>query len=1256
MIFIYEELIDEKELDINIKEYYDECIKELRKIIKKDKDTATTKKQLYEIYDKIIGEETISTIEELKLLKEKSNYNDLKNTIFVKSLKIEYLKKEMKKLNKLSEIKSYKNNKFRYYPNIQEYTKYDTFLRELSKKKEFAIHYIPKTRKNSCIKEIFTLSPHQLFLKNYMSPKTPYNSILIFHGVGVGKTCSGVSIAENFKDLLEKAIVLAPEKIQTGWNKNIFDPRKESNQCTQDNYIQGEDIFEKNKEKLAKKRIKEYYEMFGYLSFANSVKKYLEENTKMIPKTDIISIKQKEIELIKDKYSNRVLIIDEVHKIRSEDSLIKERDTILYIEKVIKYSDNLKLILLTANPMFNQPEEIIWILNMMLLNDKREIIKDKINFDEQNNLTKESEDIIKYYSRGYISYLRGENPTTFPYRINISQIKGEEKKILGQKNRTIFNTENSNRDMKFMELYASKLNGKQLKTYLNEIKLIENKETISDVTYYGKMLQISNCIFPVDSEDVDDCYGTNGLRNCFTIKNKKPVKYTLKKRIKNFLDLDELGEYACKIKTIIENIIDSDGITFIYSNYLDGGIMPLVLALEQNGFTKYDKEEVLVSPKKRKPISYDGKPLKEDGYKACYSVIAGGSLKLTNNFEGELNVLNSEENKQGQLIKVVIGSTVAAEGLDFKNIRNIHLLEPWYNINKLEQVIGRGIRNCSHAMLEDKFKNVTIFLHSCDIKNNESIETYMYHSCEDKATQIGYIEKILKEVSIDKYLFQNSNIIKESDIDSIEIKPSKKGQNEFQDKPFDKPYSRTCSFLEKCDYIEDKFSIVENVKNDKLEESTFSIEYSQPIADTYKKYISEILKEFICLNYDELENKMKYIFENFNSDILNHSLEQMITDKYTIIKNKTKGYINYLNGYYVFQPVKNEDIYLTSYYRVNSGKINKSDYRLEMDNYIFLDIEQRQSYGDTELEYLISKIDTSNKYLSNNAKIKVNWENLNDIFGTEKDKLIYSFIIDRYSFKDRCKLLYFLLVQLNGNVNIKEKKIEEKFKKKFEKLNNIFKREKDKFKLFNEIISPLFIYQDKNTGEYLWSHKYTNKHDIWGCMIYYHERNELIMFRYDREELELILCNNVLNENIKESFKNMKFKSVDIGTMYGTLEYKENTYQKEIFRNIPLKHKRDEDPDGKIVLSSAWKELSPEALGDYIKVHQKQFNLNNDKYKKLIQYVTNKRPEEYDEEKMKENIDKIKITFMLELLLRNSGKFIKGDIISLYKDLKINLI
>ena len=1226
MLSIYEDLVNDKILDINIDDDLDKVIQDyLNKDIK----------YLYKEYDKIISQDTISSIAELELLKRNTRIEELDKTLFMKSLKIKAIKhllrdEETKNKDLSNKIKKYKNNSLRYYPRINEYKNYDIFLQELSKKKEFAIHYIPKKRKNSCITTIFELSPHQLFLKNYLSPNTPYNSILIFHGVGVGKTCSGVSIAENFKDLMNKAIILAPEKIQGGWKKNIFDPLKEDNQCTQDEYIFDEDIYEKNKEKMSKQRIKENYEMYGYLSFANSVKKYLDENTRMISSKDLIAKKQKEIELIKKKYSDRVLIIDEVHKIRSDDSLIKERDTILYIEKVIKYSDNLKLILLTANPMFNQPDEIVWILNMLLLNDKRDIIKGKIDF-EGNILNEESEKLIREYSKGYISYLRGENPITFPYRIDISQIKGEDKKIMKPKNKDIFGKENKRKKMKFMELYSSPLRGEQFKKYVKEIQKIKGKENISDVTYYGKMLQITNCIYPVTSDDVDDCYGSNGLRNCFTIKNKKPVKYTLKKGITNFLDLDNLGNYSTKIKTIIEKINNSDGITFIYSNFLDGGIMPLVLALEQNGFIKYDKEEILISDKKRKPISYKGTLLEEGESRATYSVIAGGSLKLTNDFENELNILNSLENNNGELIKVVIGSSVAAEGLDFKNIRNIHLLEPWHNINKLEQVIGRGIRNCSHGMLEDpSLRNVTVYLHSSELKDSETIETYMYHECEDKATQIGCIERILKECSIDKYLFQYSNIIKETDIDKIVIKPSLRGNNSFSERPFDKDFSRTCSFLEKCDYIDKNFTIDDKIRGNKLEGSTFTIHYSQPIIDTYKKYIAIIISDFFCLTYEEIVDKMKDNFENYIDDIFNHALDQMIQDRYTLIRNKIKGYIKFTDNYYLFQAIDNEDIFLPSYYRINNGKRDKSDYRLSMDNFSLIDIPEIQEYSASEIEILYNKIKEKSKdFKDYNKIIKIENKNNEELFNS---KTIYSFIVDRLPFKDRCKLLYSLLEYI-----LEEKKA---------------KGEEEKFvEILIDLMGTLFIYNNDETGSYEWHPTYNkkNKSKLLGGFIYYYERKEPVMFRYNSEKL--ILCNNVIKENISEDFKNITQKEIypettgkKIGTMFGTLEHNSNVGDGFPYNNIVLKHKRKEDSGkGKIVLQGGWAELQPERLINYIKSEFANEIELRDTTSKL---PTSKLTTELEGKNKK-------ITcFALELLLRQNNNFIGGDLLWLYYRIK----
>ena len=50
----------------------------------------------------------------------------------------------------------------------------------------------------------FELSPHQLFVKNFLSSQTPYNSLLLFHGLGTGKTCSAIGITEEHRDYIKQ--------------------------------------------------------------------------------------------------------------------------------------------------------------------------------------------------------------------------------------------------------------------------------------------------------------------------------------------------------------------------------------------------------------------------------------------------------------------------------------------------------------------------------------------------------------------------------------------------------------------------------------------------------------------------------------------------------------------------------------------------------------------------------------------------------------------------------------------------------------------------------------------------------------------------------------------------------------------------------------------------------------------------------------------------------------------------------------------
>ena len=141
---------------------------------------------------------------------------------------------------------------------------------------------------------------------------------------------------------------------------------------------------------------------------------------------------------------------------------------------------------------------------------------------------------------------------------------------------------------------------------------------------------------------------------------------------------------------------------------------------------------------------------KKDTYIAKYAMITGTRIFSQNN-ELDLELIMNPENRDGRHVKVVLISEAGSEGLDFKCIRQVHVLEPWYNMSRIEQIIGRGVRYKSHCMLPFEKRNVEIFLHSTLLKNreNESADMYVYRLSEKKSIKIGKITRLLKEIYVD---------------------------------------------------------------------------------------------------------------------------------------------------------------------------------------------------------------------------------------------------------------------------------------------------------------------------------------------------------------------------------------------------------------------------------------------------------------------------------------------------------------------------
>lgn len=162
--------------------------------------------------------------------------------------------------------------------NIQE---------KLYKKLEFNSYKVPDRPKIEDYNDIkqyrdgvcgrsFALAEHQQMLSNFINPDTPYKGILIYHGLGTGKTCVAVAIAERFKEQVSKygtkIHVLVPGPIlKENWRSEIV-------KCTGNTYTKYIDkntfVSEQDKNKNDKEALSQalqYYRLLSYRSFYKKV-------------------------------------------------------------------------------------------------------------------------------------------------------------------------------------------------------------------------------------------------------------------------------------------------------------------------------------------------------------------------------------------------------------------------------------------------------------------------------------------------------------------------------------------------------------------------------------------------------------------------------------------------------------------------------------------------------------------------------------------------------------------------------------------------------------------------------------------------------------------------------------------------------------------------------------------------------------------------------------------------------------------------
>jgi superfamily II DNA or RNA helicase len=201
--------------------------------------------------------------------------------------------------------------------------------------------------------------------------------------------------------------------------------------------------------------------------------------------------------------------------------------------------------------------------------------------------------------------------------------------------------------------------------------------------------------------------------------------------------------------------------------------------------------------------------------------ILSGNTKLTQSSDKIIQTCRSFENKDGNIVKVILISEVATEGVDFKNVREIHIVEPWYNLSKIEQIIGRGVRNNSHVNLDKLKRNVTIYQHVNLLPKHthkESVDFRTYRIAEKKQLKISQVERILKESSIDCPLNKEVLFFNPKDLGDIKLITSQNNEIQFQEG--DLPNSRMCDYTSceiECDAKLTDIDITKNINHELME-------------------------------------------------------------------------------------------------------------------------------------------------------------------------------------------------------------------------------------------------------------------------------------------------------------------------------------------------------------------------------------------------------------------------------------------------------
>lgn len=310
-----------------------------------------------------------------------------------------------------------------------------------------------------------------------------------------------------------------------------------------------------------------------------------------------------------------------------------------------------------------------------------------------------------------------------------------------------------------------------------------SEELLDDLSNAEKIDNIDGKYDADDIKELEKDQAQNKLSDSSYGKRIADALKELERYSSKYLSKTGLQIYSPKFLHILENIIDDDhrGIHLLYSQFktLEGvGIFKLVL--KENNFAEFklkknDKGEYILALAPEdvgKPMyaSYTGSETPEE--REIIKNVLNSTWKLVPSSLLKSIMEIASDNYYGQIIKVLMITSSGAEGISLKNVRYVHITEPYWHPVRSHQVIGRARRICSHSDLPKELQTVKVFLYlmvfsETQLSSDLSIELRLKDISKKDKKKVITSDEYLHEISSIKEEINASLLksVKESAID-----------------------------------------------------------------------------------------------------------------------------------------------------------------------------------------------------------------------------------------------------------------------------------------------------------------------------------------------------------------------------------------------------------------------------------------------------------------------------------------------------------